>query len=440
MKFLPRKILLSVALGLAVLGGLAVVRIVATKAPWGSQAAAVYYCPMHPTYTSNRPGDCPICNMKLVKKEAQALKEICTLHNCPKLHEGRPCPMLVVSKPGEAVTCPICGTHVVETEGSAPRKVLYWTDPMIPGYRSERSGKSPMGMDLIPVYEEVSPSPATGGSPPEGYAPILLAPQKRQLIGVRTARAERRSLTKTIRTAGRIAYDPELYQAEEEYLQAVGALKKATSQGSSEVVEQAERLVAAARTRLQILGLSPTLIEEMIHGQGPDKRLLLADAEGRVWLYASIYEYELPWVREGQTILVESPTASGKRWEGTIRSIDSILDPTTRSARVRALLTDPEGTLKPEMYVNASLVVPIGEVLAVPQEAVFDTGSRQIVFVEKGNGLFEPRDLLMGAKADDFVEVKSGIQEGESVVVSGNFLIDSESRLKSALQGHSHGQ
>src|SRR3989338_11519372 len=126
----------------------------------------IYYCPMHPTYTSDRPGTCPICNMNLVKKEItpempeaqqvdKHLRDICIMHNCHKSHDGKPCPMMVLAKEGEKVTCPICGTHVAGIPGGEKeKKILFWTDPMIPGYKADKPGKSPMGMDLIPVYEE----------------------------------------------------------------------------------------------------------------------------------------------------------------------------------------------------------------------------------------------------------------------------------------------
>ena len=201
----------------------------------------------------------------------------------------------------------------------------------------------------------------------------------------------------------------------------------------------------ASRLRLRRLGLSDELINEMATWTGPDQSLLLADPSGRVWLYAPIYEYELPLVNIGQTITIEIQAIPGKTLEGTIRAIDSVLDPATRSARVRAVLTDPENVLKPEMYVNASIAVTAGEVLAIPETTVFNTGAKQIVFVDKGQGVFEPRDVAVGVKADGFYEVQGGIAEGELVVTSGNFLIDSESRLKAALEGvggggHQHGQ
>src|SRR5574341_2047813 len=149
---------------------------------------AIYYCPMHPTYTSDRPGDCLICNMKMEKREApslntsqqrpQSLKDICYMHNCPMMQEGKFCPMMVVAKAGEKVTCPACGTHVAQGESTVQEKnILYWTDPMMPDFKSDKPGKSPMGMDLVPVYEEETRGVA-GGPEVTGYAPILVSPQK----------------------------------------------------------------------------------------------------------------------------------------------------------------------------------------------------------------------------------------------------------------------
>jgi Cu(I)/Ag(I) efflux system membrane fusion protein/cobalt-zinc-cadmium efflux system membrane fusion protein len=212
-----RQIVIGAGVVVMLVLGAVVVRIVQHQFQTARQAKAVYYCPMHPTYTSDRPGDCPICNMRLVKRQVtsaeskprkgKAFADICYLHNCPKVHEGRPCPMLVVAKEGEKVTCPICGTHVAEAATPPAKKILYWTDPMLPGYKSDKPGKSPMGMDLVPVYEEEAPRAQASVASPEGYAPILVTPQKQQLIGVITAPAQRRVVTKTIRTVGRVMVD-----------------------------------------------------------------------------------------------------------------------------------------------------------------------------------------------------------------------------------------
>ena len=420
-------------------------------APSRVSKGATYYCPMHPTYTSDRPGDCPICFMKLVKREdqtsdlrrqtsAKSSKDICYLHNCPKVHEGRPCPMLVVAKEGEPVTCPICGTHVMS--GGGLKKVLYWTDPMIPGYKSDKPGKSPMGMDLVPVYEELA-GPSAEAVP--GYASVLLSAQKQQLIGVKTASVERRALTKTIRTVGTVAHDPELYQTQAEYLQAVQSLARAKAGGLPEVIAQAERLVESATVRLRHLGLSEDVIAEMASWEEPERGLLYAQPGEPVWAYAKIYEYERPLVQVGQTVTAEADAIPGETFPGEVRAIDPMVDPMTRTIRLRAKLEDPQGLLKPETYLTVSLAVELGEVLAVPEEAVFDTGTQRIVFVDKGQGLFEPRDVTVGASADGYDELKAGVAEGEQVVTSGNFLIDSESRLKAAIEGmvegaHQHGQ
>ena len=427
--------------------------LVLWKGPWrpmapthaDSKAHGIYYCPMHPSFTSDRPGDCSICGMRLVKKESGPSEEVCVLHECPMMHSGQSCPMLVVAKPGETVECPMCKEEILAPkDGQGTKKILYWTDPMLPGYKADKPGKSPMGMDLVPVYEEGQKVSEGSSVAPTGYAAVLLSTQKQQLIGVRTVPAQKRFLAKTIRTWGRIAYDPELYQAEAEYLQAQQAFKEASGQPGFRMVEQVRRLADAAALRLTLLGVGDEMVQEIRKSDQPDKSLLLADPQGRVWVYAFIYEFELPLIKVGQKLLVEIPSLSGKVFEGAIQSMDPVLDPATRSARVRAILVDADHFLKPEMYVNVSVQVPVGEVLSVPQEAVFDTGLQKIAFVERAQGLFEPRQVVVGVLADGYYELKEGIAEGEKVVTNGNFLIDSESRLQSVLHKgasaeHRHG-
>lgn len=432
-----------------------------------SSQRTVYYCPMHPGIVKDRPGECPICYMKLVRQEPQTsedrkqkaegreqmktARDICYLHNCPKIHEGRPCPMLVLAKEGEQVICPVCGTHVAEAATPPVKKILYWTDPMIPGYRSDKPGKSPMGMEMVPVYEEAAGPISPEIASPAGYAPILVTPQKQQLIGVRTAVVTRKPLTKTIRTVGTIARDPELYQAQAEYLQALQGVERAAQSTSPAIVEQAQRLVESAQIHLKHLGLSDELIREIATWKEADRSVLFTLPGDRVWVYAKVYEYELPLIRVGGDLLLDLAALPGHAFHGAVRAIDTIVDPTTRTTRIRAQVDDPQGQLKPEMYVNVTIAADLGEALAIPEEAVFHTGTRQIVFVAKGDGLFEPRDVTVGVKADGSYEVKAGVADGERVVTSGNFLIDSESRLKAALEGfaqpppqaggeHQHGQ
>ncbi len=302
-----------------------------------------------------------------------------------------------------------------------------------------------MGMDLVPVYDEArGANLSLQTSTPPGYASVLLTPEKQQLVGVKTALAKRQALTKTVRTVGTIAHDPELYQAEQELIQAQIAWQQAQANQTPEIAEQAKQLVESSRFHLRHLGLSEEMMNEISTWTKPDHRLLLGGA-GQYWIYASIYEYELSYVRPGQVVSIDVSAFPGQSFSGTVKAIDPMLDPATRTARARIIVEDPQGVLKPGMYVNVSIAVTLGDVLAVPEEAVFRTGEQQILFVDKGQGLFEPRQVVLGAKADGLIEVKSGVAEGETVVTSGNFLIDSESRLKGALQGagsetHRHGQ
>lgn len=417
------------------------------------QKREVYYCPMHPTYTSDRPGDCPICNMKLVKKEdapasgpqrqiADQLKDICIMHNCAKAHGGKPCAMLMVGKEGETINCPVCGKHVIE-QGKV-KKILYWTDPMIPGYKSDEPGKSPMGMEMIPVFEEKNPEIQT--TAPQGYAQVMLSRQKRQLIGIKTAPVSRRHIHKAIRAAGVIANDPEWYQAQGEFLESLKQLRRAKDSGNPEAIDEAERFLRSSRVRLKHIGLNDELIDEIAAWKEADQNLLYASTDQPVWVYAQIYEYELPSIRIGQSLSVDIPSLPNQNSSGVIRGIDTTVNPETRTTRIRAQIENPQGRLKLGMYVNAVIHIDVGEVLAVPVEAVFDTGKRRIVFVDKGDGILEPVDARLGAKGEDFYEVQSGLSEGDMVVTSGNFLIDSESRLKASLEGmtgaggHQHGQ
>ena len=392
--------------------------------PSGGEAGkTIYYCPMHPHYTSNRPGNCPICNMTLVKREVSAPGTTMSMPGyagreaAPKVFTVA---QLLAMKPGE-----ICLLHKC--------KMGTCMIAMTPEFA--RLGKCPMcGEDLGVIVKDAFP---------QGYTSLQLGEDKQRAIGVKTAPVQKRALTKTIRASGRIAYDPELYQAEEEYLQGILAFRKAAA-ADPEIRDQASQLVDSSKIKLRLLGLSSAIIQEIEKAGKPDRSLLYSDAGGKVWLYAPIYEYETPFVHLGDTVAVDVPAISDKAYRGVVRSLDSVVDPVTRSLRVRAQLENPDGVLKPGMYVNAVLKTDLGEQLAVPEEAVFATGEKNIVFVVKGNNIFEPREVELGAKVDGYYEIKGGLQENEQVVTSGNFLIDSESRLRSALEGaggggHVHG-
>ena len=385
----------------------------------------VYYCPMHPGYISDRPGDCPICNMKLVKKQAareiekkpMTPEEICLLHNCPMTN----CPMRIT---GKVEDCPFCGAHL--TKG---KKVLYYRNPMNPEVTSPVPMKDAMGMDYVPVYEEEE-----GASKQEVY----ISPEKQQLMGIKTEGIEKRKLTRQILTVGKVAYDPELYVAQQEYLE---ALKTREALSGSSIKDQAESLVAAAQRKLMLRGMSEAEIKAFAQESEPQGNLYLPTQEKTAWIYAAVYEYEVGLIKEGLPVELEALAYPSEIFQGKISAVKPVFDPATRATEARIEVEDPAHKLKPQMFVDVRINIDLGEKLAVSEEAVVDSGERTLVFIAKPNGYFEPREVRLGHKAGDYYEVLSGVEEGERVVASGNFFVDSESRLKSVIsdtQEHQH--
>lgn len=297
--------------------------------------AEIYYCPMHPEYTSPKQGVCPICNMNLVKRKKSSdvsekdqvekhLTQICVMHNCHQAHGRTPCPMMAVVKKGEKVSCPICGEHVAGL----------W-DPKM---------KAARGI-------------------------VSIDPQQRQLIGLKTTAVINKDLHKTIRVYGKVSRDES-------------------------------------------------------------------------WIFAYVYEYDRPFLYRNEKPLLgiqhkaelEFPALPGEIFTGRVRLIDQEVDPVTRTTRIRVRLDEGWQRLKPDMSANVNVKIDLGSSLAVPVSAVMDTGVRKIVFVDAGNGSIHPREVVLGERADQDYQVKSGLKAGELVVVSGNFMIDSESRLTAAFE------
>jgi len=229
---------------------------------------------------------------------------------------------------------------------------------------------------------------------------------------------------------GEIAYDPDLYVAQEEYLQ---ALKIATATKNSvlnPVAERSDSLLKASGKKLSLLGMSKAQIEDLSERGTAQENLYLPSDSDSIWAYMTIYEYEIGLIGEGIPVEIDVVAFPGEVFKGNIAAITPVLNAQTRAIRVRAEIENPEHKLKPQMFVNARINIDLGEKLAVPETAVIDTGMRKIVYVVKQDDTFEQRDVTLGQKALGYFEALEGLKEGDIVVTSGNFLVDSESKLK----------
>jgi Cu(I)/Ag(I) efflux system membrane fusion protein len=257
-------------------------------------------------------------------------------------------------------------------------------------------------------------------------------------------------------------YSPELVSTQEEYLIALRAKRDLSKSPFPEVAGSGDSLAESAKRRLKLWDINDDQIKALEESGQAKKTLTLyspfsgfvlekAAYKGMnvmpgvalfkladlsvVWLIADVYEYELPFIRLGQQASVQLSYIPGEIFTGKAIYIYPSLNPETRTAKVRFELPNSHGKLKPEMYANVEIKVHLGQKLTVPEGAIIDTGLRQLAIIDKGNGYFEPREVKVGSKVDNYYEVIKGLKAGERVVTSANFLIDSESKLKEAVGG-----
>lgn len=375
--------------------------------------------------------------------------------------------------------------------GKKERKVLYWVDPMNPARRSDKPGKMADGMDLVPVYEEGE----AASSMPAGTVKIDAARQQLIGVTYGEVTEEPlvhtiRAVGKLTYDETRIArihpkiegwiehvyvdftgkqvkkgeallsvYSPELVSAQQELLIAKQAKDSLGTLPDAEISANARSLYASSRERLRLWDISEKQIEEVESSGKVTKALTLyspisgfvltrnafeaqrvtAETElytvadlSTLWVLADVYEYEIPQIRVGQAATVTFLYLPGHRYSGRVTYIYPQLDNATRTLKVRVEVPNPNYELKPDMFANVELRSDYGRALSVPEEAVLDSGAEQLVFVARDGGYFEPRKVQAGAKVNGRVIVLSGLAAGERIVTSGNFLVDSESRLKSA--------
>lgn len=325
--------------------------------------------------------------------------------------------------------------HAVEMKGhvhggdvaAEDKQVIYYC-PMHPTYTSNKPGECPIcGMTLVPMKDEGQPS---GGGAPKlssgehaGHESVTISEDQQGMIGVKTAAVKRERAEITIRTYGRVAYDPELAVAQREYLESLRLGDVSFSE--------------AARQRLILLGMGEAQIKDLAH-EGVQKELY---SQGKdAWIYLTIYQNELSVVEVGQKAILELSDGKGTK-EGIIKAVDPILDETTRTARARVMVKNDDGTLRPNMFVTGTITKDLGEKLTVPKEAIIDSGERRIAFVVHDKTHFMPHDVILGPELSNSYVLESGLEEGDEVVTSSNFLIDSESRMKASIgqaAGHKH--
>lgn len=256
-------------------------------------------------------------------------------------------------------------------------------------------------------------------------------------------------------------YSPDLVASQEEYLLAVRSLKQLGSSEFPEVAQGSKDLLEAAKRRFQLWDITEDHIRELeqtgkvlktlpIHSPitgtvirkealagahvDPGQELYTIADLSQIWILADVYEYELGFVKKGQKAAVMLSYDPGTVLTAQVGFVYPTLDPKTRTAKVRFELANPEEKLKPDMYANVELNVSLGTKLAIPQEAVIESGQKQVVFLHHGEGKLEPRLIKTGVKAGEWSEVLEGLKEGDHIVTSANFLIDSESRLKSVVE------
>jgi RND family efflux transporter MFP subunit len=436
-----------------------------------SQKVQKYHCPMHPTYVSDKPGDCPICGMKLVPMESEPSPEKAKGEQASQENAGVP--------------------------AKKERKILYWTDVMNPGNRYDKPGKAPDGMDLVPVYEEESPGAAGPGV--TGYAPIKITQERLQMMGVTTEKARVMSLDQSIRTVGMITVDetrishihtkfegyieqifvnyvgqqvskgqpifsvyaPDMVATQKEYILALQARDQWEKSGTGVRLPGID-LVEAARQRLALWDISPDQIARIEKTREPVRDLVVYSpvngivsaktaVQGNrvmpsdtlyeitdlssVWVLADLYEINVPFVKIGDPATISLSYDPGRVFKGRVSFINPNVDEKSRTVKVRIVLENSSGSLKPDMYADVILGGQLGQGVAVPDNAVIGTGEREMVFIAKGDGLFEPREVKTGVKVRGFYEIKKGVKAGEDVVTGANFLLDSESKLKAAITG-----
>jgi Cu(I)/Ag(I) efflux system membrane fusion protein len=372
-------------------------------------------------------------------------------------------------------------------------KILYYQDPMHPWYRSDKPGIAPdCGMKLVPVYASSATALPPGGveiSPARQQLMGVTSARAEYRTIDRVIRAtgqvdvdETRISSVSTKVSGWVqkvfvdstfqhvtkgeplftVYSPDLLAAEQEYLLALKARKTLGQSSLVEVSAGGASLLEAVRMKLSLLDVTPDQLHDLEATGKPQREVTIySPAVGHVlerkvfpnqyvtpeaelykivdhssmWIYAEIYESDIPYVSEGQEAVVTAEAFPGQRLTGRVSFVEPHMMEETRTERVRMEFPNADLKLEPGMFVSVELHRGLGRRLTVPVDAVLDSGAHQRVFIDRGKGVFEPRTVTVGARSGDYAVIRSGLRAGEHVVTRANFLIDSESNLRESAEG-----
>jgi Cu(I)/Ag(I) efflux system membrane fusion protein len=396
--------------------------------------------------------------------------------------------------------CPICEMQLVpikkNNKQTGERKIIYWRAPMDPNEIYDAPGKSKMGMDLVPVYEDEA----------SGSGIVTIDPEVQQNMNIKTEKVEVKQLSSKVTTNGVLAtnetseyivttringwveklyvnytgqqvskgsklmdiYSPELVSAQQELLTALSYQNTVNESSLQSIRESGNELVKNSIRKLELLEVPEAEIKRLIETKEVKTYItLFAQKSGTVleknivdgqkvmggmpllkianlstlWLMADIYEYELAKVKIGSKADISFNFLPGKIYEGKISFIYPTLDPKTRTVKIRIELNNG-GELKPSMFANITIKgKDLGKMPVIPENAIIRSGMKNVVIISLGDGKFKPQEVKLGGYSDGYYQVLSGLTEGNTIVTSAQFLIDSESNLKAAInQFQSSGQ
>jgi Cu(I)/Ag(I) efflux system membrane fusion protein len=378
-----------------------------------------YQCAMHPQIIRDEPGSCPICGMKLVPITQARAPAAATPAARPTAAAEALAPVTI-----DAAKRQLLGLKTVVV-----RRAPFETSIRTTGRVAADERRVHHVHTRFEAFVEHVTADFTGKYVDKGEALAYL-------------------------------YSPELYATQQEYLLALRASKSLGASGVPSVSQGGQDLLSAARQRLLLWEITPADIERIEQNGQPIRAIpVYAPISGfvtgrtayhgmkvmpadtlfdildlsHVWVLADVYEYELPRLSVGQKATMTLSYWPGRSWNGTVTYVYPAVDEKTRTVKVRVELDNPKGELKPEMFADVTIHGPARDVLQVPDDAVLESGTRNIVFVDEGEGRLSPREVSVGDHGAGAVEIRDGLREGDVVVRSANFLVDSESRLKAAI-------